>query len=137
MDRRKFCKIASLAALGTALRASASPLAPDETEPALRACRITVLRRHCFVDLQSRYLDDPETGCCDRFVEGQQFSVVRATEAPEGFCPLAWESIKVQVGRVLDGSTPHRCGLSLPDSRAVIACCGDGTRPVIFKITPA
>lgn len=133
MNRRRFCKIFSLAALGSAVRVKAD-VARDDDRP-MRRCRVTVLRRECFMDIQSRYLDDPDAGCCERFVEGQQFHVGSAGECPEGFCPMAWKCISAHVQRVLDERQPDTCGLSDPDN-AVIACCNDGTRPVIFKIEP-
>lgn len=136
MNRRKFCRIGALALLGTAIGAKAAPRSAADTT--LRRARISVVRRNCFVDLQSRYLDDPETGCCTAFTEGQTFTVdARAgSGCPDGFCPLAWECIRHHVEGVLGTSTQRSCGLSDPDGGAVIACCSDGTRPVVFKIEP-
>lgn len=138
MNRRNFCRLGALALLGAATKGSAATIRdaiPADTR--LRRCRITVLRRCCFTDLQSRYLDDPEEGCCEAFTEGQIFDVNAASRhCPDRFCPLAWECIRRHVDGVLDHSTSHQCGLSLPDDGAVIACCNDGTRPVIFKIEP-
>ncbi len=69
MDRRRFCKIATLAvgALGlSAVDAQASRLSGQAT-PSLKmpcACRVTVIRKECYMDIQSLYLDDPDEGAC-------------------------------------------------------------------------
>lgn len=105
--------------------------ADDKT---LRRCTISVLRRECFSDLQSRYLDDPEAGPCTKFTCGQEFTVASA-QCPEGFCPKAWACISAHVEAVLANAN-DTCGESTAD-HAIIACCSDGTRPVVFKITPA
>lgn len=139
VNRRQFCKLASLALAATAVKASGAPLAaPSPTEDGrLRRARVTVIRRNCFEDLQSRYLDDPEEGPCQRFVEGDTFEVDASCVAtgPRGFCPKAWECVRCHVEGVLDPLDSTMCGKSEPD-HAIIACCNDGTRPVVFKIEP-
>lgn len=139
MNRRNFCKITALAAGFLALRGHGSPLAlpvPGHVR-GIGRCRVTVIRRNCFYDLQSRYLEDPELGPCQHFHEGQQFTVCSDgnLKAPEGFCPKAWECISAHVAGVLDSATDCDCG-NAPVDNSVIACCNDGTRPVVFKITP-
>lgn len=105
----------------------------------LAGCTVEVIRRECFPDLQSRYLDNPESGPCQKFLCGQKFKVTLSSflgkEVPEGFCPKAWQAIRNHVEDVLGLSDKDRCGCALADN-AVIACCPDGTRPVIFKIVP-
>ena len=110
----------------------AGELCHDAPRNPLRGCRVTVLRRECFADLQSRYLADPDEGPCAVFTEGQRFEVAADGRCPEGFCPKAWECLRGHVAQLMSRSAAA-CGVSSPD-RAVIACCGDGTRPVIFKI---
>ncbi|MCM1483951.1 MAG: TIGR04076 family protein [Muribaculaceae bacterium] len=103
-------------------------------------CRITVLRRECFTDLQSRYLDDPEAGPCHMFKCGDEFTVdlMNYDDFSSGkrFCPKAWRVLSTHVDAVLRAGMDADCGLSCHD-RAVIVSCPDGTRPVIFKVTPA
>lgn len=124
MDRRQFCKIAALTAgafgLGT-LRGSASALAGGP----LRG-RVTVVRRECYHDLQSLYLDDPETGPCRVFSPGESWDL--AMGLPEGFCPRAREVIESSAARLAS------CPGGRPEDLAVIVCCPDGTRPVVFRI---
>lgn len=138
MDRRSFLKAgALLAAVAAASPAKALAVATGASagdDTARRGCRVTVVRRECFSDLQSRYLDDPEAGPCSRFCQGQTFTC-RDGRMPRGFCPKAWECIRAHVEAVLSDADPLSCG-DAPADRSVIACCNDGTRPVIFKITP-
>lgn len=121
MDRRHFCKVAALAA-------GAIGIGNIETKaaPLTAGCKITVLRRECYEDLQNLFLDDPETGRCDIFYTGQSFIVPAGSECPEGFCPTAFESIKTHI----DGS--KNCTKNHPG--IILASCPDGSRPVIFKI---
>lgn len=135
MDRRRFLKAGALLAAFTAMSPGKALAvgASSATRPR-RGCRVTVVRRECFTDIQSRYLDDPEAGPCPRFCQGQSFDCADG-RMPRGFCPKAWECIRSHVEAVLSDSDPLLCG-DAPADRAVIACCNDGTRPVIFKITP-
>lgn len=137
MDRRRFLKVGSLLAAAAAVapgRLLASVTPGSAGAAAARRCRVTVVRRECFTDIQSRYLDDPEAGPCPRFCQGQTFTC-SGGEMPRGFCPKAWECIRSHVEAVLSDADPLLCG-EAPADRSVIACCNDGTRPVIFKITP-
>ena len=36
-------------------------------------CKVTVLRRELFKDLQEKYLADPDSGVCPFYREGQEF----------------------------------------------------------------
>jgi uncharacterized repeat protein (TIGR04076 family) len=102
-------------------------------------CKITVLRRECFTDLQEKYLANPKSGPCQVFKEGQEFILERNNERDDfmhmldgKFCSEAWDAISryiysaLQGGSIMDGWTN--------DEKMMIACCNDGTRPVIFKI---
>lgn len=124
MNRRNFCKISALSAgalLAGVLEGKASPLSHSlsETGGLRRRARITVIRRECYQDLQSLYLDDPECGPCRMFATGQSFDV-SGSGCPRGFCRKAWAS--------LDGCLDGDGG------KVKIAACPDGTRPVIFKV---
>ncbi|MDR2421755.1 MAG: TIGR04076 family protein [Deltaproteobacteria bacterium] len=98
-------------------------------------CKITVLRRELFPDLVERYLADPKTDKCPFFQEGQEF-VVKAdnyfTMLNGQFCSEAWDAISRYVYAALQGGSIMRGWTN--DEKTMIACCNDGTRPVIFKL---
>lgn len=136
MNRRRFFTVTGLAAMFMAAggrRAVAGSLSSD-----MPRCRVTVLRRECYADIQGRYLDDPESGPCPRFSDGQQFVVDGAScynmsGTEMSICPVAMKCITEHVSRLRGNELAGRCGESTAD-KAVITCCSDGTRPVIFKI---
>ena len=41
-----------------------------------RKCKITVIRKECFIDLQEQYLADPKSGPCSMFEVGQDKGIV-------------------------------------------------------------
>lgn len=150
MDRRKFLKTAGVSALAIAtgmdaLSANgsklfyASPKTKREinhkTKTMKHKCKITVLKRECYQDLQSRYLADPKSGPCPFFREGQEiivdndnfFRMLHGT-----FCAEAWDCISRYVYAALQGGSIMRGWTN--DEKVMITCCNDGTRPVIFKL---
>lgn len=140
MDRRRFFKLSSLAALAAAVPSSARAgmklFTGSEKEG--RRCRVTVVRRECFSDLQSRFLDEPESGPCPVFATGQQFEVsaddMERLVAEGKFCPKAWKCISSHIDDVLADKTMCDTRPESGNSHVAIACCNDGTRPVVFKI---
>ena len=98
-------------------------------------CKITVLRRECFKDLQEKYLADPKSGPCPYFRDGQEivvdsdnfFRMLNGT-----FCAEAWDCISRYVYAALQGGSIMRGWTN--DEKVMIASCNDGTRPVIFKL---
>ncbi|WP_301062017.1 TIGR04076 family protein [Muribaculum intestinale] len=132
MDRRHFCKIGALAlgAFGAgALKGNAGvlSLADGGADRGLaRGCRVTVIRRECYEDIQSLYLDDPETGPCRAFSTGEVLTFERGEGCPEGFCPRAWGAIELSV------NAGAGCAGALGDVLTV--ACPDGSRPVIFRV---
>lgn len=131
MDRRRFCKIGALAlgALGVGRLDSmaaghAGALAGDNVLS--RDCRVTVLRRECYDDIQALYLDDPETGPCREFTAGDGWTVSRGTGRPDGFCERAWRSIAEVVNAQCE------CAEAVKD--VFVVSCPDGTRPVVFRV---
>lgn len=98
-------------------------------------CKITVLKRECYKDLQERYLADPESGPCPLFKDGQEFMVDNDSyfHMLDGkFCSEAWDCVSRYVYAALQGGSIMRGWTN--NEREMIACCNDGTRPVIFKI---
>lgn len=147
MDRRYFCKIASLAAGAIGLNAiPASALLPatpvgsgpvsvsDPVDPKVinntgrmtANCRVTVLRRECHLDLQSLYLDDPDTGPCRLFKSGDDYAFTVGALCPSAFCPHLWELICSALN-----AKPCTPGL---DQTTTLLACPDGTRPVIIRV---
>ncbi len=136
MDRRHFCKIASLAA--GALGLGSLPALASSTEDQKQStsaglslmprpgCRLTVLRRECHNDLQALFLDDPETGPCSLFRSGDEFRFGTGDSCPDNFCPRLWESLCSTLGR-------DSCTAALKENTLILAC-PDGTRPVIVRI---
>ena len=102
-------------------------------------CRITVLRKECYEDLQAKYLADPKSGPCPMFEAGQEFILERNADRddfwhmPDGkSCTEAWDAISRYVYSAFQGGSIMRGWTN--DEKMMIACCNDGTRPVIFKI---
>lgn len=102
-------------------------------------CRITVLETKVFPEYQEQYLADPKSGPCPCFQKGDTFLLKRTPERDDfyhlmngKFCGEAWDAISRYVYTALQGgSIMHKW---TNDERMMIACCNDGTRPVIFKI---
>ena len=102
-------------------------------------CKITVLETKVFPELQEKYLADPKSGPCPCFKAGDTFLLRRTPEQDDfyhlmngKFCGEAWDAISRYVYTALQGGSIMRKWTN--DDRMMIACCNDGTRPVIFKI---
>lgn len=102
-------------------------------------CRITVLETKVFADYQEKYLADLQSGACPCFKPGDTFLLKRTNEQDDfyhkmdgRFCGEAWDAISRYVYAALQGGAIMRNWTN--DDRMMIACCNDGTRPVIFKI---
>lgn len=92
-----------------------------------------------FPELQEKYLADPKSGPCPCFKAGDTFLLKRTPEQDDfyrlmngKFCGEAWDAISRYVYAALQGGSIMRKWTN--DDRMMIACCNDGTRPVIFKI---
>lgn len=133
MNRRHFCKI-SMMALGAAglskvdsFAATTQKISDGENITAPSTCAITVIRRECYEDMQSLYLDDPIEGPCRAYQTGDEFNITAGDACPRDFCPKAW--------RVVCQALKENGGCAATTSPGLIlASCPDGTRPVIFKI---
>ncbi len=102
-------------------------------------CRITVLETMVFPEYQEKYLADPKSGPCPCFKKGDTFLLKRTREQDDfyrmldgRFCSEAWDAISRYVYTALQGGSIMHGWTN--DERMMIACCSDGTRPVIFKI---
>ena len=97
--------------------------------------RITVLECRCYGDLQEEYLSNPGIGACSLFHPGDEFIVTpdEWRHLMHGrFCSEAWNCISKYVYAAMNGGA-IKDGWNRDDG-VMIACCNDGTRPVIFKI---
>lgn len=102
-------------------------------------CKITVLETMVFPELQEKYLANPKSGPCPFFKPGDTFLLQRTPERDDyyhmlngKFCSEAWDAVSRYVYTALQGGSIMHGWTN--DDRMMIACCNDGTRPVIFKI---
>ena len=102
-------------------------------------CKVTVIDKKLFPDLQSEYLADPKSGVCPFYEIGDEFIFTRYgkqddfwTQQNGKHCSEAWDCISRYIYTALQGGSIMRNWTN--DERMMIACCNDGTRPVIFKI---
>lgn len=107
------------------------------------ACKVTVIDKKCYPELQKRYLADPESGACPCFEVGDEFLFERADGKddfwhfgrdldPKFPCAESWDCISRYIYAALQGGSIMHGWTN--DDRLMIACCNDGTRPVIFRI---
>ena len=119
--------------------------------------KVTVIDKKLFPELQTEYCADPNSGMCPCYHVGDEFiferygavddfwhmglntlkqtsnvaeKVAGGTEFPH--CSEAWDAISRYIYAGLQGGSIMRGWMN--DERVMIACCSDGTRPVIFKI---
>lgn len=102
-------------------------------------CKITVIDKKIFPDLQEKYLADPKSGACPFYEVGAEYIFERYgdedtfwTQGKGQHCSEAWDCFSRYVYSALQGGSIMRHWTN--DEHMMIACCNDGTRPVIFKI---
>ena len=118
--------------------------------------KVTVIDKKLFPELQTKYCADPNSGMCPCYNVGDEFiferygvaddfwhmglntlkqtsnvaeKIAGGTEFPH--CSEAWDAISRYIYAGLQGGSIMRGWMN--DERVMIACCSDGTRPVIFK----
>lgn len=99
-------------------------------------CKITVIKKEYYPDLVQKYCQNPASGPCHRFEIGDEIMIdwdaYISINIPNGFCAEAWHAISHYVYAALqDGSMMKNW---MKDNKTMIACCNDGTRPVIFRL---
>ena len=119
--------------------------------------KVTVLDKKLFPELQAQYCAVPDSGKCPCYNVGDEFiferdgdrddfwhmglntlvktdadpnTVAGGPEMPH--CSEAWDAISRYIYTALQGGSIMHGWTK--DDRVMIACCNDGTRPVIFKI---
>ena len=102
-------------------------------------CKMTVIDKKVFADLQEKYLADPQSGACPFYEVGAEYLFERYgdedtfwTQGKGAHCSEAWDCFSRYVYTALQGGSIMRNWTN--DEHMMIACCNDGTRPVIFKI---
>ena len=97
------------------------------------------IKTKCFPNLQEQYLADPKSGPCPFFHVGDTFLLKRTPQQDDfyhlmngKFCGEAWDAVSRYVYTALQGGSIMKGWTN--DDRMMIACCNDGTRPVVFKI---
>ena len=102
-------------------------------------CKMTVIDKKVFPDLQEKYLADPKSGACPFYEVGAEYIFERYgdedtfwTQGKGAHCSEAWDCFSRYVYTALQGGSIMRNWTN--DEHMMIACCNDGTRPVIFKI---
>ncbi|MCI8283898.1 MAG: TIGR04076 family protein [Firmicutes bacterium] len=123
----------------------------------LHKVKLTVIDKKLYPELQTEYCKDPNAGMCPCYNVGDEFiferygmaddfwhiglntlkqtvnaadKIAGGTEFPH--CSEAWDAVSRYIYAGLQGGSIMRGWMN--DDRVMIACCSDGTRPVIFKI---
>ena len=119
--------------------------------------KVTVIDKKLYPDLQRTYCKDPEAGACPCYNVGDEFvfcrdetrddfwhmgidTLVHTTADPDTVaggpkmphCSEAWDAIARYIYAGLQGGSIMRDWMK--EENTMIACCSDGTRPVIFRI---
>jgi uncharacterized repeat protein (TIGR04076 family) len=102
-------------------------------------CKVTVIDKKVFSDLQEKFLADKKSGECPFYKIGDEFIFERYgdedtfwTMGKGSQCSEAWDCISRYIYTALQGGSIMRNWTN--NENFMIACCNDGTRPVIFKI---
>ena len=102
-------------------------------------CKLTVIDKKLYSDLQEKYIADPNAGACPFYHVGDEFIFERYDKIDDFWtmgkgsqCSEAWDCISRYIYSALQGGSIMRGWTN--DEKIMIACCNDGTRPVIFKI---
>ncbi|MDO5516971.1 MAG: TIGR04076 family protein [Clostridium sp.] len=102
-------------------------------------CKVTVIKKELYEDLQEKYLADPKAGACPFYEVGQEFMFERYGKKDDFWtmgrgtqCSEAWDAISRYIYTALQGGSIMRNWTN--NEKMMIACCNDGTRPVVFKI---
>ena len=119
--------------------------------------KLTVIDKKLYPDLQEQYCADHASGACPCYHVGDEFlferygatddfwhmglnTLKQTVKTADGIaggasfphCSEAWDAISRYIYTGLQGGSIMRGWMK--DERVMIACCSDGTRPVIFKI---
>lgn len=119
--------------------------------------KLTVIDKKLYPELQAQYCTNPTVGVCPWYNIGDEFifykdehtntflqcginTLVKTTGDPDKIpggpklphCSELWDAISRYIYAGLQGGSIMRGWMK--EENTMIACCSDGTRPVIFKI---
>ena len=119
--------------------------------------KLTVIDKKCYPELQERFCADPKSGPCPSYNVGDEFVFYRDGERDDFWhmglgtlvktsgdpnkvaggpkmphCSELWDAISRYIYTGLQGGSIMKGWMAKENE--MIACCSDGTRPVIFKI---
>ena len=119
--------------------------------------KVTVIDKKLYPELQQQYCADPDSGSCPCYNIGDEFvfyrnderddfwhmglnTLTKTTSDPDTVaggpkmphCSEAWDAISRYIYTGLQGGSIMKEWMK--EENTMIACCSDGTRPVIFKI---
>lgn len=119
--------------------------------------KLTVIDKKCYPELQQQYCADAQAGPCPCYNVGDTFLFCRDETRDDYWhmgldtlvhtgadpatvaggpvmphCSEAWDAISRYIYAGLQGSSIMRGWMQAENT--MIACCNDGTRPVIFRI---
>ena len=119
--------------------------------------KLTIIDKKLYPEHQAQYCADPKAGMCPRDNVGDEFlferdggtdhfwscglnTLVKTSADPDTVaggpkmphCSEAWDAISRYIYAGLQGGSIMRGWMR--EENTMIACCSDGTRPVIFKI---
>ena len=119
--------------------------------------KVTVIDKKLYPELQEKYCSDPKSGPCPCYNVGDEFiferdgktdhfwhgglnTLVKTDADPSRVaggpdmphCSEAWDAISRYIYAGLQGGSIMKGWMK--EENVMIACCSDGTRPVIFKI---
>ena len=119
--------------------------------------KVTVIDKKLYPELQQQYCINPESGACPCYNVGDEFilyrdeerddfwhmglnTLVKTSGDPDSvaggpkmpFCSEAWDAISRYIYAAIEGGSIMKSWMK--EENTMIACCNDGTRPVIFRI---
>ena len=119
--------------------------------------RVTVIDKKLYPELQQQYCADPHAGTCPCYNKGDEFIFCRDDERDDFWhmglntlvktdadpatvaggpemphCSELWDAVSRYIYTGLQGGSIMKGWMK--EENTMIACCSDGTRPVIFKI---
>jgi len=97
-------------------------------------CKVTILKQFYDAELARKYLVNPENLYpCRYFPEmGKSWVIDESVKMPEGFCPSAWDVLKVDIATFAQGGGNIAGSDWMRDENKMLSCCTDAVRPAVF-----